>query len=821
MTTVFEVSSIFKLIDQASPQLKQMLGSVENLDRAIIATQKSLSALGRTGFSAISGKLGALTTEVGLLDRAAIATQASLNRIGSRTAGLTGLNGKLDTVEKKLVQVNAATSAITLAPLIDSTDIAITRASALASEWRTIAAEAGKAAASAGAMAGGSGVAAAAGASAIPVSSRNPKRHGPQQSGVHISSASAGVPMPGGGHGHVRLAGTGTPSLLAVGAGLYGVEQMMKDAMEPMHEEAKLKNLNIGGVPASASAIEEIKKRARQIATDVPGSGYAQNLDKIGSTYSIVGLEGSMMIAQKLAEFDRQSEIIAGKHGGTAHKTASMDITRAAELMGKLTDEKTGLPDMNKFGRLMDVLGRLQAATEGRVNPHEILNAAQQGGPALANLSDEGMYGLGVVTQATKGNRAGTGFAAISRQFQGGIMTADKAAQLEKLEIAKAGDFTFGPRGKVKANPGAMAGFVEQLQKDAVGAVRDTLLPALHKHGFNTNEQIVPQLYKFLGTAPEVRLIYEMARNTHQIEGEIGRTKLANAPEDAVKNFQTNDPTASMSAFTTAFKDLLGALGSPLVTASIPGMNAMTGAFNKASEVAGAHPTSTGIISSALAGAALGGATGLAYSWWTGPGAAWGTLGGAAVGGALGAASGIAGAITDYTHASPPGTPKDAIPNSGAGFGGIWKWLFPESTAKDAAAVKTSFNDVTGAMQPTGTALEGVAKIASALPGPLDAVATAMRSIQSAAQSVPAVSVPQTASAGVGGSAPSGRSMSVEPYLGGSDKVIQVSHVINMDGRKVAEGVSEHRVRAMSGPSEGSPFFDSTRGTEPMDFALS
>jgi len=90
---------------------------------------------------------------------------------------------------------------------------------------------------------------------------------------------------------------------------------------------------------------------------------------------------------------------------------------------------------------------------------------------------------------------------------------------------------------------------------------------------------------------------------------------------------------------------MLGAIGSPLMTAAIPAMTRLTTAFNDLSEAATKNPTTTGIIATTLAGSALGSAAGFVAGWLPAPLAPvtvpLGTAGGGLIGGAMGLGYGI------------------------------------------------------------------------------------------------------------------------------------------------------------------------------------
>jgi hypothetical protein len=51
-------------------------------------------------------------------------------------------------------------------------------------------------------------------------------------------------------------------------------------------------------------------------------------------------------------------------------------------------------------------------------------------------------------------------------------------------------------------------------------------------------------------------------------------------------------------------------------------------------------------------------------------------------------------------------------------------------------------------------------------------------------------------------------------------QTVQVSSTINLDGRQIAQVVTNHQVNDGNGPSQGSPYPDTTRGGSTFDFSL-
>jgi hypothetical protein len=389
-------------------------------------------------------------------------------------------------------------------------------------------------------------------------------------------------------------------------------------------QQAKLKVLGM-----TNRQVAEATARAWAITRQVPGTSVEGNLKSIGEMFSPVGFQHAIAMSTKMAQLDRVLQQVTGKEG-SAYTTA-----KAGELMGVFTDTKTKQFDEKGFENFVNVIGRSAIATHGRVTPEMWLAFAKQAGPGASNLSEAGMMTAMEVMQAMGGFRAGTAMQALNRQFAGGIMAQRVAKELERIGIAKPGDFETGRGGQIVTKNGAMQDVVTALQKNPLDAIVDVILPKLIASGFDTNEKIAAEIYRMVGTGPGQRLIYELSRNSGQMKGSIDRARLAMPLDKGLQTLLTESPISAKGAAGEAFKNMMTALGSEGLRAAIPLMLAMTTFFNNVGAFAIAHPTAMKIIGEGLAaiGVALTVAGGLAIV------AALGPVGWIALGiGALGVA---------------------------------------------------------------------------------------------------------------------------------------------------------------------------------------
>lgn len=484
-----------------------------------------------------------------------------------------------------------------------------------------------------------------------------------------------------GGFGRWKLAIGGAAAVFAGSALIKGMISLAEHAKEFNHELAKTRAL---GIPANLMG--EVSAKAWENGRAVSGTSVAGNVKTIGSLYSLVGLEEALKLSTK---FEKVDQILAAV--GKGEQGSAYILARAGELMGKFTDPKTGVLDVNSFSGFLDVIAKSQIATHGMVSSREWLNFAKQAGPAAGSLTTEGMLTASAVIQAMGGNRAGTALAALNRQFAGAKMTGSVAKELTELGIAKPGDLTIERGGHVFAKSGAMKELVDALQKDPLDAVVRILLPALEKHGFDTNEKLSAEIYKMIGTGPAQRAIYELIRGRSQIAAERERAKGAMGVDEGYENFAKTDPQQVIKGLTAAWENLLTAMGSEGLKQAIPWMLSFTDTLNEMGAFITAHPETMKILGEGVLalGVALGvtGAAAIIAAIGTG---GWLIGGLVALGAALSAMPDFFKHLGQDWQATKEMKAKDIFQYKGS----IWEDIFGKKNSPDGAPGKQSLNVV-------------------------------------------------------------------------------------------------------------------------------
>lgn len=396
----------------------------------------------------------------------------------------------------------------------------------------------------------------------------------------------------------LKMAVIGAGAALGGAAILGAVGKLVDAGGELVHQQERMKNMGLSNLDVARATAAAWKETSANQNSTVVG-----NLKNIADLRYVLGsLPEAMAALPRFADMQTVMDA-AGLKGGGDQVFAAV---KAMEQSGGLVDPKTGKIDPQRALGLMDLMTKVDVATQGRVNPTEILNFMKQAGPAASLLSPDAMYGtMPSVIQAMGGYRAGTALQAITRQFTGGIMTESRARELEQLGLLDAHKVQVGRGGHLTIGTGAVTNGAS-LQSDTVSWTANTLIPALVAHGYKTTDQQIAEIYRMFGTAPEIRAFADMIRNLPAIMKDAGLTHTAVGAEQGANELNTNDRETIQGNFAKQFHDLMIALGVPLVPIATAAPRNVTSAVNYLATSVAAHPEVTKMIVGGLAGIGAG-----------------------------------------------------------------------------------------------------------------------------------------------------------------------------------------------------------------------
>lgn len=404
----------------------------------------------------------------------------------------------------------------------------------------------------------------------------------------------------------IKLA-VGGGVMMGAGIGIIaGLKHVTDHARELSHELVQLQKMNIGAtehIPL-AKALDEVQEKAKQAAEAIKGVTRVDAIKAYGSAYSMFGHQDSLKMIQPMLRFAQ----VGGNTGGNYEQASNSlyQMIRSGDLMGKFVDHDTHKVDVERLNHFLELGSKVMLGTHGKVNAQTWLGLAQQGGPALSGMSDQGLYTMAIAAQAMGGPRAGTALTSLYQQMVGGKMTDTTYLALEKLGLA--GGHTVMKNGKkVHVRDGVDQDFQERLKRDPIEAV-ELMQKRMKEHGFDTIEKQVPLLFDILGRQTTQRLVHDLLRNMPQIIGERERTKNALGVEDSKKLQDAQDYKQAEQNLKKAWEDLMIAVAGPNSQTAINIMNRLTDAIRSLTKyVDGVDPAKIEMVAKGLLvlGAAL------------------------------------------------------------------------------------------------------------------------------------------------------------------------------------------------------------------------
>ena len=198
-------------------------------------------------------------------------------------------------------------------------------------------------------------------------------------------------------------------------------------------------------------------------------------------------------------------------------------------------------------------------------------------------------------------SRVGTGLYNLIKQL---VMPSSRQTieALERMKLLDPSKMHVHRNGKSTVDAGATT---QQplLEARSVEWLLNVLTPALQEMGVKTAQEQAPMAGQLTLSSSAARLIQAALRNAHELKLEYGN--IHTAPGIDQYHIAKNGPAARIEGFTKAWKDLLTALGSPMVDVTTNLFARLTAGLNTLAQFSAAHPKITADIE--MAGAALAG----------------------------------------------------------------------------------------------------------------------------------------------------------------------------------------------------------------------
>jgi len=404
-------------------------------------------------------------------------------------------------------------------------------------------------------------------------------------------------------HGHINatqaalirtrtiIAGMAT---MTIGVGLIeGFKSLFQHGEELRNQQvllqgAILRTRDAMGQPLPQAKIEEMsqaaKDRAFEVTRLVPGTVWAENLRDLNDMRQVLGSLDEAI--QLLPDFEKNAQLLkdVGGYVSQAGGGAQFMTSRLFEMRGNLFD-KNGQLDQNELTKELNALSQVEINTQGRIDPSRFVKFMQQARGAGITLSDEALfYKLPAVMMAMNADRAGTGFQALWKAIGLGLMTpaaTDEAIKLGMLTKGEKGDNT------LKAN--LMGG--DLVGEDPVSWVETVLFPHMKAVGLDTGDKnvVARTIALLLSNRSAAGFVTDAAFNLANIRKEETNIRNAGGLETS-DFFGVKLPSQIVRQFTSAWTNLMQALGDPSIDAGVVVLKSLTWVINQLAYVAKNFP---------------------------------------------------------------------------------------------------------------------------------------------------------------------------------------------------------------------------------------
>lgn len=373
----------------------------------------------------------------------------------------------------------------------------------------------------------------------------------------------------------------GTKGIILTGMGVAGfamIDKTYEAAKRYEQAFARFKALNLGDVMN-----DQADRFAR--STNTIGASSTQLMATIRDLTAVTGdPKLALELAPKFAQMAFANKAMFGEGHGMTMDEAQI---RALE---KIIEIKGGYKDSATFLKQADMMQKVISGTGGMVKPSDFLAFIKTAGVSGRLLDNESFYyTMEPLIQEMSGNRVGTGMMSAYNNLGQGRSTVRAAREMMKLGLLNQKDVDYDKIGQVKAiHPGALKGF-DEYTTNPYAWMKDTLIPALTKAGFTTQQAMINEMGAIFGNRTGSNLFSLMLMQQSKIEKNVAIDKNAMGREDLFKQ-ALKTPQGAEDAYTAAMERLKASMGRSLIPVVIPAIIWLTKALNFLGDFFAHHP---------------------------------------------------------------------------------------------------------------------------------------------------------------------------------------------------------------------------------------
>lgn len=401
--------------------------------------------------------------------------------------------------------------------------------------------------------------------------------------------------------GRLQLAGIGLGAIFASTSIFRGMQALAKHGADVNHQ---LELMKIAGM--QNADIQRAMSAATATAASNTTTHLSENLAHIRELRYAFGDTATAI--KHLDEVSKANTILNAVKGGGTDQV--WELVKSLEGKGLTFDPKA-------FSSYVDTMTKVVAATGGKVTPQMFMSTFKYGRTATLGW-DEGFVG-GALPRLMQSMATGSGGSGGAGGPGNALMSA--FAKVVQGQMPKTAAEEFARMG---LTPGGIANIKGSAQTQVKGGiagrdlfmanpyewVQQVLMPALAKNGVTREQDIIAQISKMFPVRTASQVITEMATQGRFREGEhspfekdIAIQKGAMGQAAAFDELLKNDYPTVMKAFHEQFHNLLEVLGSPLIQPGGPvlsSLSSLTSIMSSMSQFASAHPEGVKIALEAI-----------------------------------------------------------------------------------------------------------------------------------------------------------------------------------------------------------------------------
>lgn len=270
-------------------------------------------------------------------------------------------------------------------------------------------------------------------------------------------------------------------AMLAGGLGLAAIFKAPLDAARQYELSfTKFKTMNLGA---------SINREADNFARSANVLGVSAK-DLMSSLSESVGLFGDFSLAKKLAP--QIAALNAANSAIFAGKIGHIDEGSTRSLM-KFIDRRGGTHDEPTFLKNLDLAQKMVTGSGGFIKFRDLDQFSQMGGTAFRGLSDEGILNMSLLLQEQGGARAGTSFMSLYQNLVAGRTPKKTMGMLQEFGLGQLKMETHGAVGGKPLKSLVMTNIKDSalLQANPPEWMRSVFLPALATHGITKEADIL------------------------------------------------------------------------------------------------------------------------------------------------------------------------------------------------------------------------------------------------------------------------------------------------------------------------------------------